>query len=52
MTYAVCQTQPDGTSKVLYQGLTQREAQREVDRINDHLDARGIPGWVSSAYVA
>ena len=51
-TYSVCQTQSDGTFEVLYQGLTQREAQNEVDRINDRLAECGIPGWVSSAYVA
>jgi len=51
-TFAVYQTQPDGTSERLYWGITEKEAQDEVDRINGHLAERGIPGWVSSAYVA
>ena len=51
-TFAVYQTQPDGTSERLYWGITEKQAQDEVDRINGHLAERGIPGWVSSAYVA
>ncbi len=51
-TFAVYPTNPDGTSERLYWGITEQEAQAEEDRINDHLAERGIPGWVSSAYVA
>jgi hypothetical protein len=51
-TFSVCQTQPDGTSERLYWGITEKEAQAEADRINSHLAERGIPSWVSSAYVA
>jgi hypothetical protein len=50
--FSVRQTSPDGTSKRLYWGITKEEAQAEVDRINSRLAERGIPGWVSSAYVA
>jgi hypothetical protein len=50
-TYAVYQTQPDGTAERSYWGLSQQEAQSEVDRINSHLADRGIPSSVSCAYV-
>jgi hypothetical protein len=51
-TFSVCQTSHDGTSERLYWGITEKEAQAEADRINSHLAERGIPSWVSSAYVA
>jgi hypothetical protein len=51
-TFAVYQTKPDGSPERLYWGITQKQAQDEVDRINRHLDERGIPSWVSCAYVA
>ena len=50
--FSVYQTSHDGTSERLYWGITEKEAQAEADRINSHLAERGIPGWVSSAYVA
>ena len=50
-TFAVYQTQPDGTAERRYWGLTKRQAQSEVDRINSHLADRGIPTSVSCAYV-
>jgi hypothetical protein len=49
--FSVYQTSPSGTPERLYWGLTEEEAQAEVDRINRHLAERGIPSWVSSAYV-
>jgi hypothetical protein len=50
-TFAVCQSQPDGTVKVLYQGLTLAVAESEADRINAGLASAGIPSAVSSAFV-
>jgi hypothetical protein len=51
-TFSVYQTSPDGTSERLYWGITEKEAQAEADRINGHLAERGIPSWVSCAYVS
>lgn len=51
-TFSVYQTQPNGTSERLYWGITEKEAQAEADRINGHLAERGIPSWVSCAYVS
>jgi hypothetical protein len=50
-TFAVCQSQPDGTVKVLYDGLTLNQAESEADRINGHLANAGIPSAVSCAFV-
>ena len=50
-TFAVCQSQPDGTVKVLYQGLTLAVAETEADRLNSNLSAAGIPSTVSVAFV-
>jgi len=51
-TFSVYQTdESEGTSECLYWGITEREAQAEADRINRNLAERGIPNWVSSAYV-
>jgi hypothetical protein len=50
-TFAVCQSQPDGTIRVLYQGLTSDRAETEADRINAGLASAGIPSAVSSAFV-
>ena len=51
-TFSVYQTDTnDGTAECLYWGITEREAQAEADRINRNLAARGIPSWVSTAYV-
>jgi hypothetical protein len=50
-TFAVCQSQPDGTVKVLYQGLPLADAESEADRLNSNLAAAGIPSAVSCAFV-
>ncbi len=50
-TFFVAQTQPDGTNEVLWQCTSYQQAQNEVDRINNNLQAYGIPSSVSCAYV-
>jgi hypothetical protein len=48
--YTVWQTTQDDVDQFCCYCPTEQDAQHEVDRINDHLAERGIPGWVSSAY--
>lgn len=49
--YYVAQTQPDGTSDILWQCTSYEQAQDEVDNINSRLADYGIPTSVSCAYV-
>ena len=49
--YWVAQTQPDGTNEILWQCTSYDQAANEVDRINNNLQAYGIPRSESCAYV-
>lgn len=49
--YQVIQTAPDGSSTILYECNDVQQARAEAHRINCNLADRGIPGWVSCAYV-
>ncbi len=41
----------DGEERLLYSLCDEDQAQDEVDRINNHLSNRGIPSFVSCAYL-
>ena len=47
----VAQLNPDGTNEVLWQCTSYDQAQDECDRINNNLQAYGIPSSESCAYV-
>lgn len=51
MTFAIYSKDPtSGIVRVHYSHLTENEADREVERLNDHLRDRGIPAvyWSES----